>query len=564
MTLCVLFAGCAVLLLYRTYSYQVVEYQRFKDLASAEHQERKPIIPRRGDLLDRNGQPLAVSVMYDSLYAYPKLVKDPRAVATTLARVTGDQPDQFLAKLQSGQKSAVLLKSKLPEEASTKIASLALPGVLLQREPFRGYPEGSIAPQVLGFVGKDFKGLAGVELSLDQELGGEPGVLAIEQDTTGAAIALGKRQLVPPRDGSDALLTIDRYIQRMVERELKDAIKDNKAKSGMILVMDPKTGGVLAMASEPSYDLSAPDFFDPKRQELYRPQAATDFYEPGSVMKLVTMASGLEEKLVNPNTTFQDTGLAKIGGVSIRNWDFGSHGTETMTQVLINSCNIGAQYVAGLLGPERFYRYIEAFGFGKETGIDLPGESPGMVRTNAEANWSRVDLATNSYGQGIAVTGVQMLNAVSAIANNGVLMKPQIVRGYRQGDSVREVAPVQQRRVVSPETAKLLTDMMIHVVEDNSLKLSVVPGYKIAGKSGTADLPTAAGYTSGVTYASQVGFAPVPDPKFSLLVRIDGAEKLYGGQVAAPVFKKIMEQLFVYMKIPPTEPVKPSPTPVRR
>ena len=209
---------------------------------------------------------------------------------------------------------------------------------------------------------------------------------------------------------------------------------------------------------------------------------------------------------MNPNTTFQDTGIANVGGVSIRNWDFGSHGTETMTQVLINSCNIGAQYVAGLLGPDRFYRYIEAFGFGKETGIDLPGESPGMVRTNAEPNWSRVDLATNSYGQGIAVTGVQMLNAVSAIANNGVLMKPQIVRGYRQGESVREIAPVQQRRVISPETAKLLTDMMVHVVEDNSLKLSVVPGYKIAGKTGTADLPTAAGYTSGVTYASQVGF----------------------------------------------------------
>ena len=226
MTLCVLFAGCAVLLLYRTYGYQVVEYQRFRDLASAEHHEQKPIIPRRGDLLDRNGQPLAVSVMYDSLYAYPKVVKDARAVATTLARVTGDQPDQFLAKLQSGQNSAVLLKSKLPEEASTKIASLALPGVLLQREPFRGYPEGSIAPQLLGFVGKDFKGLAGVELSLDKELGGEPGVLAIEQDTAGAAIALGKRELVPPRDGSDALLTIDRYIQRMVERELRAAIKE--------------------------------------------------------------------------------------------------------------------------------------------------------------------------------------------------------------------------------------------------------------------------------------------------------------------------------------------------
>ncbi|MHB0867891.1 MAG: peptidoglycan D,D-transpeptidase FtsI family protein [Chloroflexota bacterium] len=545
-----------MLLLQRTYSYQVVEYQRFRDLASEEHTMKKEIVPRRGDILDRDGHPLAISVMYHSLYAYPPSVKDQAAAASTLSRLIGEPPEAIQAKLQSSGNSAVVIKRKLPAEVSTKIANLDLPGIFLQREPFRGYPEGSIAAQLLGFVGKDFKGLASLELSLDRELGGEPGLLDAERDTIGGEIAIGRRELVPPRDGSDAILTIDRAIQRMVERELASALKEFKGRGGFIIVMDPKTGGILAMASQPSYDLTAEDVYDAKRQELYKPTAVTDTYEPGSVMKIVTMAAGLEEKLVNPNTIFNDTGVATIDGVRIRNWDLGSHGRETMTQVLINSCNVGAQYVSGLLGPERFYRYLDAFGFGKPTGIDLPGEASGRFRTPKDPAWTRVDLATNAYGQGIAVTALQMVTAVAAIANDGVLMKPVVVKAFRQGDSIREVPPVQVRRVISSQMAKTLTEMMIHVVEDNSLKLSMVPGYKIAGKTGTADLPTAAGYTSGATYASQVGFAPVDDPKFAMLVRIDDPEKKFGGQVASPVFKRIAEQLFAYMKIPPSDPAK--------
>lgn len=563
MALCVLFAGIALLLLYRTYWYQVVEHERFRALASEEHRLKKAIVPRRGDILDRNGYPLAISVMYQSLYAYPPSVKDPYSASDALARLIDEPRDEILSKLQSGSNGAVLLKRKLPSDVSTKIANLNLPGVFLQSEPFRGYPEGSIASQLLGFVGKDFKGLAGLELSLDRELGGEPGLLEAERDTIGGEIAIGRREVVPPRHGSDAILTIDRYIQKMVERELAAAIKEYKARGGVIIVMEPKTGAVLAMASEPTYDLAAEEVYDPARQEIYKPTAVTDMYEPGSVMKVVTMAAGLEEKLVTPNTTFVDNGVAVINGVRIRNWDQSAHGKETMTQVLINSCNIGAQHVSGLLGAERFYRYVDAFGFGKPTGIDLMGESSGHFRKPGDADWTRIDLATNAFGQGIAVTPIQMVAAIAAVANDGVLMKPMVVKAYRQGDSLREVPPVQVRRVISSETARTLTEMLVHVVEDNSLKLSVVPGYKIAGKTGTADLPTQSGYTSGVTYASQVGFAPVGDPRFAMLVRIDGPEKKYGGLVAAPVFKRIAEQLFAYLKIPPTEPVKAKPTPTR-
>ena len=563
MALCVLFASIAMLLLYRTYWYQVVEHERFRALASEEHRLKKAIVPRRGDILDRNGYPLAISVMYHSLYAYPPSVKDPHSASDALARLIGQPRDEILSKLRSGGNGAVLLKRKLPSDVSTKIANLNLPGVFLQSEPFRGYPEGSIASQLLGFVGVDFKGLAGLELSLDRELGGEPGLLEAERDTIGGEIAIGRREVVPPKHGSDVILTIDRYIQKMVERELAAAIKEYKARGGVIIVMEPRTGAVLAMASEPTYDLAAEEVYDPSRQEIYKPTAVTDMYEPGSVMKVVTMAAGLDVKLVTPSTTFVDNGVAVIDGVRIRNWDHSAHGRETMTQVLINSCNIGAQHVSGLLGAERFYRYVDAFGFGKPTGIDLMGESSGHFRKPGDPRWTRIDLATNAFGQGIAVTPIQMITAVAAVANDGVLMKPMVVKAYRQQDSLREVPPVQVGRVISSETARTLTDMLVHVVEDNSLKLSVVPGYRIAGKTGTADLPTQSGYTSGVTYASQVGFAPVGDPRFVMLVRIDGPEKKYGGLVAAPVFKRIAEQLFAYMKIPPTEPERAKPTPTR-
>jgi cell division protein FtsI/penicillin-binding protein 2 len=563
MSLCTVFAACAIFLLYRTYCLQIVEYQYFRQLASEEHRFQQTIVPRRGDILDRNGNPLAITVMYDNLYAQPDKVEDAASVADALSQLIGEPRDQLLAKLQSDSDENVLLKSRLPTEVSTKIANLNLPGISLQREPFRSYPEGSIMAQLLGFVGKDFKGLAGLELSLEKELGGEPGLLDAERDTEGGQIAIGRRVLVPPRHGSDAILTIDRYIQRMVEKELAAAVKENKGYGGVVIVMEPKTGSILAIASEPTYDLTAEQIYDPNRQDLYRPTTVTDMYEPGSVMKVITMAAGLEEKLVNPHTTFVDEGVTVIDGVRIRNWDFSAHGTETMTEVLINSCNIGAAYVANLLGPERLYRYFDDFGFGKNTGIDVLGESPGRMRTPKEDNWTRIDLATNSYGQGIAVTPIQMITAVAAIANDGVLVKPMVVKGYRQGDSLREIPPVQVKRVISSETAKTLTDMMVHVVEDNSLKLSVVPGYKIAGKTGTADIPMNGVYNTNVTYASQIGFAPAYDPAFVMLVRIDGPEKKYGGQVASPVFKKIAEQLFAYLKIPPTEPIprKATPTP---
>jgi stage V sporulation protein D (sporulation-specific penicillin-binding protein) len=444
----------------------------------------------------------------------------------------------------------VPLRSRLSSATAAQVESLRLPGVYLREQPARQYPEGSIAPQVLGFVGLDTKGLAGIEFSFEEELAGRPGVLQSERDTTGQEIAVGERVLVEPRHGADLVLTIDRVVQRLAERTLAEAVTANKASGGLILVMQPDTGALLAMASLPTYNLTDEPLYKPGQEALYKTVLVTNQYEPGSVMKVVTMAAGLEEKLVTPQSTVRDNGSVEVGGAVLRNWDHRANGVITMTQVLGYSSNVGAQHVSGLLGPERFYNYVEAFGFGKPTGIRLPGEAAGTVRTPADPAWGRIDLATNSFGQGIAVTPLQMLTAISAVANDGVLMRPQIVREIRRDGRAESVKPEPVRRVISSGTAATLSDMLAQVMQHPMLEPHQLPGYRFAGKTGTADFPTNLGYTSGKTYASIVAFGPLPGPRFSILIRVDAPAAIYGGVVAAPVLKKMSQDLVAYYRLP--------------
>lgn len=551
-TLSALFIGVGLLLSFRLVHIQLIEHERYAELAREEHWQTETIPARRGAILDRDGHPLAISIPYETVEIAGAEIRDPVRAADALAPLLELSPEEVLAKIDPQSKALVPLKSEVPSAVAQKIAELRLAGVYLRPEAVREYPEGSIAPQVLGFVGRDGAGLAGLEYSFDQELAGEPGMVQSERDTLGLEIAPGRRILKAPRDGADLVLTIDRVIQHVAERTLADAVAVNKASGGLILVMEPSTGDVLAMASWPTYNLLDDPPVKPGQDALVKPVVVTNQYEPGSVMKVVTMAAGLEEGVVTPNSTVNDTGAVEVGGAILRNWDFRGNGIINMTEVLIHSSNVGAQYVSGLLGPERFYRYIELFGFGKLTGIGLPGEVPGTIRTPADPGWSRVDLATNSYGQGIAVTPLQMLTAVSAIANDGVLMKPHIVRQIRRGDQVETVQPEAVRRVVSAETARTLTQMMVQVLEQPSLQPHRVPGYHFAGKTGTADFPTNLGYTSGKTYASIAAFGPLPDVRFSILIRLDAPEAIYGGVVAAPVLKTMIQELVAYYRIPPS------------
>ncbi|MHB1415466.1 MAG: peptidoglycan D,D-transpeptidase FtsI family protein, partial [Chloroflexota bacterium] len=445
-----------------------------------------------------------------------------------------------------------VLERYLPAEVADKVRALHISSVYLESEPRRLHPEGNLASQILGFVGTDFTGLAGLEKSLEVQLGGQKGELKVEVDTAGEEIALGLRSYVPPVAGADTVTTIDRFAQQLVEDKLDEAMEQHSAESGTIIVLEPKTGAILAMASRPSFGVDDPDLFAPEKQTLYRCPAISDVYEPGSVFKVVTMSSGIDAGAVAPDETYYDEGYVQEGNVIIHNAQGVGYGWQTMAQILQRSLNTGSSYVARKLGPERFYAYVQAFGFGAPTGVALPGEAAGLVRTNQADGWSASDLLTNSFGQGIAVTPLQMARAVSVIANDGRLVTPQIVREVRSPGGDIEVAPEVVRQVISPEAAHAVTDMMVNAVDKSVVGLATIEGYRVAGKSGTAEILVDGKYVPEDTVASFIGFAPADEPRFLVLVAITRSkDNIWGEAVAAPIFQDIMEELLRHAGIGP-------------
>jgi len=553
--ICAMFVGCGVVLVWRLYTLQVLDTTRYQQLADDERHAQIPIAPSRGALLDTNGNPLVVSVRYDSVYVLGTLVGGAdRAdkLATTLSPVLGVPAADLRAAIDPASSRPLVLKSGVPSAVAAQVQQLALPGVYLDSEPRREYPEGSLAAQALGFVGRDYTGLTGLELSYDQELAGTPGVIDTEKDTAGQEIALGRRLLTAPRQGSDLVLTLDRYVQRVAERLLNQAVMDNHATGGLILVMEPRTGNILAAANNPTYSLTADEVYNPRQADRYKAKIVTDQYEPGSTLKTITMSAAIDQGLVTPGTTMNDTGMAVVAGSTIRNWNGAANGTSTMTDVLIHSSNVGMTWVSGVLGADRLYEYFARYGFGQPTGLRLPGEVGGTVRTNHDAGWTRVDQATNAYGQGIAVTPVQLLQSVAVLANDGQLVRPRLVRAIRGPDGPREMAPEVERQVISPKTAHTMLQMMVAVHEQPDLKAYRVAGYHIAAKTGTADTPTNVGYNTALTIGSLVAVFPADAPRFAVLIRLDGPEKLYGGLVAAPVLKDLAQELLTYYRVPPS------------
>lgn len=545
-----LFLGCAFVLSHRLYTYQYLDHERYRRLASDEHRETIVVQPRRGSLLDTHGNALAVSVPLDAVQVVGKEIARPEATAQALARALETEPAEILALIDRASDKPVVVKERLPAAVADRIAAFDLPGVYLAPLPARQYPEGSLAAQLLGFVGRDVRGLTGLEYYFDEELSGRPGTIDTELDTGGQELILARRVLTPPKEGTDIVLTLDRFVQRLAERELADAIRQNKGVGGMIVVMDPATGGVLGMASSPTYTLSDSIVFRDEDQHLYKAVPVTNQYEPGSVMKVVTMAAALELGLVAPTTTVNDRGSVAYGPTTIRNWDHKANGVISMTEVLMRSSNVGTSWVAEKIGRDDLYRFLSAFGFGQPTGIELPGEVPGTVRTPTSPGWTPIDLATNGFGQGIAVTPLQMLAAIAAIGNDGVMLRPTIVKEFVVDGEVQRPEPHAVRRVVSPDTARTLREMLVAVLEQPALQPHRIDGYRVAGKTGTADVPTNLGYTSGKTFASIVALLPAERPRLAVLVRIDAPEALYGGVVAAPVLKRVGQELVAYYRIP--------------
>ena len=553
--MCALFGGCALVLVWRLFTFQILSSEHYRQLAEEERHAEIPIVPSRGSLLDTNGSPLVVSVRYDSVYVLGNLVggaEKADKVAAALGPVLGLPSADVRAAIDPRSGLPVVLKSGVPSATAAQVQQLALPGVYLGTEPVRQYPEGSLAAQILGFVGRDFTGLAGLELSYDKELAGTPGVIDTQKDTAGEEITPGRKLLTPPVQGADLVLTLDRYVQREAERLLNQAVIDNKASGGLIMVMEPQTGNILAAANNPTYNLTADQIYDPNQADRYKSKIVTDQYEPGSTMKTLTMSAAIDQGIVAPTTTMNDTGVVSVGGAVIHNWDAAANGTSTMTDILIHSSNVGMTWVSGKLGADLEYEYLQRYGLGSPTGVQLPGEVPGVLRTNQDPGWTRVDQATNSFGQGVAVTPVQLLQAEAVFANDGKLVRPRFVRAIRDANGVHDLAPDVVRQVIKPETARTMLKMMVSVHEQDALKPYRVAGYHIAAKTGTADTPTNVGYNTALTIGSLVALFPADAPRFAVLIRIDGPERLYGGLVAAPILKELATELLTYYRVPPS------------
>ncbi|MFQ5840151.1 MAG: peptidoglycan D,D-transpeptidase FtsI family protein [Candidatus Methylomirabilales bacterium] len=544
------FAGIAS----RLFALQIRDHRVIQAQARRQYQRRIPVAAKRGTIFDRQGRALALSLETASVFVHPGLVENPSAVAGRLGAVLRVPPTQILQRI-SVDKPFVWIERKIEPDQVEAIARLNLPGVGLVPESKRYYPKKELAAHLLGFVGVDDKGLEGVELRNNRLLGGGTRWVISEVDALGRIVF---RKAGDPDPAADLYLTIDEVIQHVAERELAQAVHRSKARAGSVIVMDPRTGALLALANLPTYNPNRSGEFPAFAR---RNRAVTDTYEPGSAFKLVLAAGALEDRVIRPkDLIYGEGGAIELAGIRIR--DHEEHGWMTFRDVLAYSSNVGAIKVSMKLGKERFYGYITDFGFGLRTGIDLPGEVPGLIRRPME--WSRLSIGSLAIGQEIAVTSLQLLTAVAAVANGGTLMRPYVLQATQRSGSreMRETAPVPLRRVVSSETAQVLTAMMVETVERGTGREARIPGYRVAGKTGTAQKldPETGRYSHSKLIASFVGFVPAESPRLAILVLIDEPRKFrWGGTVAAPAFREIAREALTYFHIPAARSIRAMP-----
>ena len=475
-------------------------------------------------------------------------------MADELSPLLGLPRDEIYALLTSGQTWS-WLKRYVPQDTGEAVRDLQASGLSCDPVHKRVYPNGVLFAHIVGIVTLMGDGFYGVEGYHNQVLSGSEGQEEIEHDSGGAPIPLPPEEQSPSQVGTSLVLTVDSNIQFIAEQELKRALEEYGAASGTVLIMNPRTGAILADVSLPTYD---PNNFAETDLKLLADPAVSSMWEPGSIFKIITWAIGLDTGTISPGTTFYDDGRLEVGGRIIRNYDRQGHGLVTMRDGLVKSLNTVAAFISTSVGKDDFYQYLRRFGFGSLTNVDLASEGPGMMKLPGDSNWFPSELGTNSFGQGIAVTPLQMITAASAIANGGLLMKPYIVQQYIKNEGGEEtriiqVEPESNRRAVSEETASTLTNMLVAVIEEGATKAQV-PGYRIAGKTGTAQVPTAYGYDPNDTIASFVGYAPADDPQFIVLVKLDKPTTApWGSQTAAPTFRAIAERLFIYLHIPPDD-----------
>ncbi len=496
----------------------------------------------RGNVYDRHGEALAVNTLDYRIGASPSLVADARSTATQLSTILGVNELEIYNGLISDE-NWVLIANNVSAELAQKVRQLELPEIVMEAVPRRSYPQGPVAAQVLGFVGGDLRGYYGVEGHYNDQLSGQVYQSSVSNIPFIVPIIDWQQD-----QGRDVVLTIDRDVQFIAESELTDAINTYEASSGSIIVMNPRTGDILAMASLPSFDPNV--YFNIEDEEQLTNPAISKQYEPGSVFKILTMAAGLEMQAITPDFTYNDQGSLDVGGVTIRNWDRQAHGVVDATQILVESLNIGATTIALKMGPTNFYTMMDKFGLGRTTGIDLEGEQAGQMAVPGDETWSESQFATQAFGQGVAVTPLQMITAASAIANGGLMMQPRVVHQIVDGSDVITSHPANLGRPISAETARAVTEMMVDVVNEGLDGQASVPGYTIAGKTGTAQIATPIGYEDGASIATFIGFFPADDPQVIILVKLDRPKDYWGSQTAAPAFAKLAERLAILLEIP--------------
>lgn len=549
--------SCLVLALFAAVLYRLFDLTIFQrpfllTIATKQHNIVIPLEPRRGDILDRRGKELATTIKSPSVFANPRMI--PREKVPQVARALSeilDLAQPSLEKHLSKDKAFVWIKRKVTEEQAESVLALGYPSLSIQNEHRRFYPHFHEFAHVIGFCNVDNQGLEGLELVYDAYLRGQGGLRQSKRDALGREVSALESKYIPPVNGGHLVLHVDQFIQHAVERELDKAFTKWKAKGACAIVMDPKSGHILAMANRPSFE---PNDHKSSSVDSRRNRCVTDFYEPGSIFKVVTLTAALAEgKAKLEDTIFCENGTWHVSGQRVIH-DVHPYGRLTVPEVLIKSSNIGTVKVAKLIGEAALYRYIKMFGFGELTGIDVKGEVAGIV--HPLNRWSKISITSVPYGQEVAATAIQMLRALAVLANGGYLVRPQVVQEVRDDFGVvirEEITPVRQR-ILDEKLTSVMRDLLVRAVEEGTGQNAKIPRVKVAGKTGTAQkINPYGGYSHSNFISSFMGFAPAENPLLAMLVMVDDPHpSYYGGTVAAPVFKAVMEESLLYLGYTPS------------
>jgi len=528
----------------------IVKRGELAQLAERQYSRTVVLSAARGPIVDRQGAPLATSMAAESLFAQPRALGDPVRVAARLAPILEMPPRELHAALTS-PRSFVWLKRKLTPNDAARVRALGEPGLGFLDEPMRLYPNRELAAQVLGFEGID-GGLEGIERAWNAALAGTAGKAIVGRDALGREVVT-QHVLAPPAPGHGVMLTLDKTIQYLAEREIDAAYRRTRSKAAMAVALDPRTGDILALAIRPTFNPNS--FLDVPSKDVWRNRAVTDPFEPGSTFKVILAAAALEEGVVRPDERiYAENGALTIAKTVIHDWK--KFGWLTFTEVLQNSSNVGSMKVGLALGRERYHKYMTAFGFGVPTGVGLAGESRGTLRD--PQRWSLLSLPTMSIGQEVSVTALQMVAAFGAVANGGTLMQPRLVKAEFDADGreTKRYEPKAVRQVISPDTAKTLSRMLTRVVEEGTGHFAAIPGYEVGGKTGTAQKldPATRRYSRAPGVLSFIGFVPADEPRLVMLVMLDEPKnEKWGSEAAAPIFSAIAAPVLRYLEVAPRD-----------